>query len=128
MAMENKLPIQGLGNDILEIARLRRVIEAHEKRALNRLFTPKEQLYCLKYKDPIPHLAGRFAAKEAIAKALGYGIGKLISWKDIEILNNAQGKPEVFLSPALKTRFNSPTILLSISHCRNYATAVAIWC
>lgn len=124
---ENKSLIKGLGNDIVEIARLRRIIETHNKKAMSRLFTSKEQLYCLKYKDPIPHFAGRFAAKEAITKALGCGIGKLITWKDIEILNNPQGKPEVLFSPAVKTKFHSPQILLSISHCNNYATAVAIW-
>ena len=124
---ENKSLIKGVGNDIVEIAKLRRVIETHNKKTLNRLFTPKEQLYCLKNKDPIPHFAGRFSAKEAVAKALGCGIGKLIAWKDIEILNNSEGKPEAFLSPAVKARFHSPQILLSISHCNNYATAVAIW-
>lgn len=124
---ENKSLIKGLGNDIVEIARVRRLIETHDKRALNRLFTPKEQLYCLKHKDPIPHFAGRFSAKEAVTKALGCGIGKLISWKDVEILNNSEGKPDVLFSPAAKARFHSPQILLSISHCNNYATAVAIW-
>ncbi|MFS8563269.1 MAG: holo-ACP synthase [Rhabdochlamydiaceae bacterium] len=125
--MENKSLIKGLGNDIVEIARVRRLIQTHDKKALNRLFTPKEQLYCLNKKDPIPHFAGRFSAKEAITKALGCGIGKLISWQDIEILNDAEGKPEVLFSPAAKGRFDSPQILLSISHCNNYATAVAIW-
>jgi holo-[acyl-carrier protein] synthase len=125
--MENKSPIHGIGNDILEIARLRRVLETHGKRALDRLFTPKERLYCLKQKDPTPHFAGRFSAKEAIVKALGCGIGHLASWQDIEILNNEKGKPEVFFSPSLNAKFNHPKILLSISHCKMYATAVAIW-
>ncbi len=125
--MENKPTIKGLGNDILEIARLRRVIDTHGKRALSRLFTPKERLYCLKHKDSVLHFAGRFAAKEAIVKALGCGFGKIASWQDIEILNNDAGKPEVFLSPKLSTKFQNPHILLSISHCKQYATAVAIW-
>lgn len=125
--MENKLNILGLGSDILEIARIRRVIDTHGKRATHRLFTPKERLYCLKHKDAISHFAGRFAAKEAISKALGCGIGRLASWQDIEILNNENGKPEVFLSSALKARFNDPKILLSISHSKNYAIATAIW-
>lgn len=119
--------IYGLGTDILEIARLRRLIESHGTKALSRLFTPKERLYCLKHKDPVPHFAGRFSAKEAIVKALGCGFGKQASWHDIEILNNDQGKPDVFLSPALAAKFKNPKILLSISHCKNYATATAIW-
>lgn len=123
--MENN--IRGLGTDILEIARLRRVIETHGTKALSRLFTPKERLYCLRHKDAAPHFAGRFSAKEAIVKALGCGFGKQVSWQDIEILNNDQGKPDVFLSPALAGRFKNPKILLSISHCKNYAMATAIW-
>jgi len=125
--MENKSLIHGLGNDILEIARIRRVIDTHGKKALSRLFTPKERLYCLKRRDPVPHFAGKFCAKEAVVKALGCGLGKTASWQDIEILNNDAGEPEVFLSPALNTKFNHPKILISISHCKLYAMATAIW-
>lgn len=127
MSDETAPPILGLGNDIVEIERVRQAIKAHGRRFLNRLFTPKEQQYCSQYKDPIPNFAGRFAAKEAIAKALGTGIGSKLSWLDMEILGNAQGKPEVAFSSAAKKRFKKPLCLISISHSKLFATAVAIW-
>lgn len=75
----------------------------------------------------MPHFAGRFAAKEAIAKALGTGFGAEVAWHDIEILGNELGKPEVYLSEAAKKRFKNPRILVSISHSTSHATAVALW-
>jgi holo-[acyl-carrier protein] synthase len=119
--------IQGLGNDIIEIERIRLSIERHGQHFLNRLFTQREQDYCYKFKDPVPHFAGRFSAKEAVAKALGTGFGADVSWHDIEILGNELGKPLVHLSDAAKKRFNNPRILVSISHSTTHATAVAIW-
>jgi len=118
--------IEGLGNDIIEIQRLRGSIERHGLHFLNRLFSQKEQDYCYRFQDPTPHFAGRFAAKEAIAKALGTGFGASLSWLDIEITNDAHGKPVVHLSETVKKNHNNVKILLSISHCNEYATAVAI--
>lgn len=125
--MKTTDPILGLGNDIIEVDRIRKSIDEHGRHFLDRLFSEKEQKYCLKYKDPVPRFAGRFAAKEAIVKALGVGFGKMASWHDIEILNEENGKPEIHFSDALNERFNTPQILLSISHCDEYANAVAIW-
>lgn len=71
------------------------------------------------------HLAGRFAAKEAIAKALGTGITEQVGWKDIEIVNDSSGKPVVILSGCLNAKRNL-SILVSISHSREYATATAV--
>ena len=118
---------QGLGNDIIEIDRVRQSIERHGQHFLNKIFTHREQDYCYKFKDPVPHFAGRFSAKEAIAKALGTGFGADLSWHDIEILGNDQGKPEVHLSESAKKRFNAPHLLVSISHSTSHATAVALW-
>lgn len=118
--------ILGLGTDIIEIERLRTSIERHGLHFLNRLFTQKEQDYCYRFQDPAPHFAGRFAAKEAIAKALGTGFGAELAWHDIEIINNELGKPIVHLAQALKQKHNSVQVHLSISHCVNYAMATAI--
>lgn len=118
--------ILGIGNDIIEIERIREGIATHGERFLNRLFTLKEQEYCSKHQDSAPRFAGRFAAKEAIAKALGVGFGEQISWLDIEILSNDDGMPTVHLSKAANERFGHPKLLLSISHCRLFATAVAL--
>jgi holo-[acyl-carrier protein] synthase len=120
-------PLKGIGNDIIEIERIRLSINRHGQHFLNRLFTQKEQDYCLKFKDPVPHFAGRFSAKEAVAKALGTVFGSELAWHDIEILTDDLGKPIVTLSNTVKQRFNNPTILVSISHSTSHATAVAIW-
>lgn len=119
--------VLGVGNDIVEIERIRDSIQDHGSRFLERIFTEKERSYCLKHKDSAPHFAARFSAKEAVSKALGVGLGEQVSWQDIEIINDEKGKPQVFLSARIKTSFNTPKILLSISHCKLYVTAVAIW-
>ncbi len=120
--------IKGLGNDIIEISRMRQSIERHGLHFLNRLFSQREQDHCYKFQDPVPHFAGRFAAKEAIVKALGTGFGKLVAWHDIEVLSDDLGKPIVHTSEHLKKEFHNPHLLVSISHSTDHATAVAIWC
>jgi holo-[acyl-carrier protein] synthase len=116
----------GLGNDIIENERIAMAIQRHGQRFLDRIFTAQEQDYCSKHRS-VERYAGRFAAKEAISKALGTGISEGINWLDIEILNDENGKPIVRLSHALQQKLTQTTIHLSISHCRNYTTAVAIW-
>lgn len=119
--------MHGIGTDIIEIERIRRSIDKHGQHFLDRQFTIKEQEYCLKYKDSAIHFAGRFAAKEAIAKALGTGFGKELTWHDLEILADEMGKPIVHLSERVSHHFKNPRILLSISHCQSHATAFAVW-
>jgi len=119
--------ILGLGNDIIEISRIHQSIERHGAHFLDRLFTKQEQDFCYKFQDPIPHFAGRFAAKEACAKAFGTGFGKELSWLDLEILGDDLGKPIIHIRGALKIKLGNATLHLSISHCKDYATAVVIW-
>jgi holo-[acyl-carrier protein] synthase len=121
------MAIKGIGTDIIEIARIRETYLKYGKKFLRRILTDKEQQYCSLYKDPSPHLAGRFAAKEAIAKAFGIGLGAGLSWLDIEILNNALGQPQVALANRLMINFKDPQLMVSISHCRDFATATALW-
>jgi len=118
--------IQGVGTDIIEIQRISEAIARHGDRFLDRLFTEQEKKYCAQYKDATPRYAGRFAAKEAILKALGTGLQAEVTWKEIEIINDAQGKPEVHLSARLSKALSVAHIFLSISHCNDYATATAI--
>lgn len=125
--MTNTNPIQGLGNDIIEVDRIEKSIERYGSHFLQKIFTPSEIAYCVKHSKQSRHFAGRFAAKEAIAKALGCGFGHKLSWHDLEILNHATGKPYVVFSKKASDLFNSPIIHLSISHCKEYASAVAIW-
>src|ERR1700690_3405024 len=107
-------PILGIGNDIIEIDRIRKSIDTHGLRLISKLFSTKEQDYCLKYKDPVPHFAGRFSAKEAVVKALGTGFGEHASWLDIEILNDPSGKPSVHFSNKMEKRIKGTSVLISI--------------
>lgn len=127
MKNTDKPPILGLGTDIIEVDRIQKAIDHHGQDIIDKIFTKKEQDYCLKYSNPENRFAGRFAAKEAVAKALGMGIGRKISWHDIEVQNDNSGKPFIVLSENTKTNFNNPTIIISISHTSTYATATAIW-
>ncbi len=119
--------ILGIGNDIIEIERIRLIIDRYANRFLTRIFTLREQEYCLNHKEPARHFAGRFAAKEAVSKALGTGISSGLTWSDIEILNDEKGKPVLFMSSNLNVLLDHTQLLVSISHCRDYATAFAVW-
>lgn len=118
--------VRGVGNDIIEINRIRDGIARHKQHFINKLFTQKEQLHCLRYQDSAPSFSGLFAAKEAIVKALGTGFRHGITWLDIEISHDPLGKPEPVFSEKINEMFNNPKMIISISHCREYATATAI--
>jgi holo-[acyl-carrier protein] synthase len=85
--------IVGIGVDVASLERIRELLERHGERFLKRIYTQGERDYCEKFKDPIPHLAARFAAKEAAYKALG-GVGP-IRWTQMEISNDDRGKPSL---------------------------------
>jgi holo-[acyl-carrier protein] synthase len=118
--------IKGVGNDIIEIKRIEGSIHRHGQRFLDKVFTPAEQDYCLRHNDSERHFAGRFAAKEAVLKALGTGLRDGISWLDIDIHNDEYGKPFATFSHHIDEQFGTPQIQLSISHCKEFATAIAI--
>ena len=118
--------ITGIGTDIVEIARIVRAILRHNTHFIERILTEKEIAYCRKHRQFETHFAGRFAAKEAISKALGCGIGETLSWHDIEIVNDSLGKPCVNLSLKAKEHFKEIKIELSISHNKTQAIAFAI--
>ena len=120
-------PLLGLGHDILELDRIESSYQRYGERFISRILTKKERDYCLKHTDPLPHIAGRFCAKEALAKALGTGIGKEVGWQDLEIINDPKGKPVVFVSEKISLQFNSPKLIISISHSKTYVSSVALW-
>lgn len=121
------MTIIAVGNDIIEVARIKAVLERRGQSFLKRILTEREMLYCLRFNPPYTRIAGRFAAKEAVSKALGTGIGKEISWHDIEIINEPSGKPRVLLSAKAELTLSSThEILLSISHCKEFAMATAL--
>jgi len=118
------------GTDIIEIYRIKDTIERSGETFLNKVYTKKEIEYCeghnaAKYQ----HYAARFAAKEAVAKFLGTGFIGEFDWKEIEIINDDLGKPEVVLSGnALKlyNKLGYKEISISISHCKEYATSMVV--
>lgn len=119
--------IEGVGIDIIEISRIKKAIARNGKRFLDTLFSANEQEYCLSHKDPAPQFAARFSAKEAAVKALGVGFRDGIEWHDFEIIHDVHGKPFLKLSVKIETRFDKPCLHLSLSHSKEYATAIVVW-
>lgn len=123
------MQILGIGTDIIECPRIGKMIEQHGELFLRRVYTEREIRYCQARKHAIEHFAGRWAAKEAILKAIGTGWSRGISWTDLEVRNAASGQPEVLVRGGAKDaalRRGIGDILVSISHCRTYATAYAL--
>jgi holo-[acyl-carrier protein] synthase len=121
--------IFGIGVDIVEIARLSAAIDRHGESFLARIFTAEEQRYCGSMRDPLPAYAGRFAAKEAVAKAFGTGIGAQLGWLDIDIRRRVSGCPYVVLSGAgaeFAQQHEIDEVLISLTHAEHYAVAQAI--
>ena len=123
--------IAGIGTDIVEVARIERALKRFGEMFRDRVFSLREQEIFASHSAPGPHCAGRWAAKEAVAKALGCGIGAECAFNEVEILNDAEtGVPRVELhgaAAATLARGGGGRILISISHERSYATAMAIW-
>jgi holo-[acyl-carrier protein] synthase len=113
------------GVDIIEISRVRRVLESYGQRFLDRVYTPGEIAYC---RGRAANLAARFAAKEATMKALGTGV-RGVGWKDIEVVRQESGAPAIELHGRAKgraRRLGVVQIALSISHSREYAVAFVV--
>ncbi|MGH7193333.1 MAG: holo-ACP synthase [Candidatus Saccharimonadales bacterium] len=123
------MKVLGIGTDIIECLRIAQMIERHGELFINRVYTPYEISYCSSRKQATQHYAGRWAAKEAILKALGTGWRRGISWRDIEVRNDGQGKPVVGLRGGardLVEQLGIREMLVSISHCRSHAMAHAL--
>ena len=121
--------IKGIGTDIVEIERIRGMLQRHGDSFLQRCFTPAEIEFAGKYKDPAVRYAGRWAAKEAVVKVLGTGFMKGITFHDVEVLPLHTGQPEIRLTGEAAERAAEQqidSVLISISHAQLYATATAI--
>lgn len=121
--------IVGLGIDIIEISRVRKVYLRYPQRFLQKVLTPGERKYCNQFEDPVPEIAARFAAKEAFSKAIGTGMHKGVHWKLIEVVKE-RGEP-----PRIKThgtatkhaeRLGMNNIHMTITHTDRYAAVVVI--
>ncbi len=121
--------ILGHGIDLIECSRIAKVYQSHGQHFLDRVLTPAEQERARQFADPIPFIAGRWAAKEAILKMLGTGWRGQIAWTDMEILPDALGRPVVTLSgecTRLAAHLGITRVLLSITHTHQTAAASAI--
>ena len=121
--------ILGSGIDLIEVDRVESARERHGERFLNRILHPAETAYCLSHKVPGPFLAARFAAKEAISKAFGTGIGAQLGWHDMEIGRKDSGEPYVILHGKgleLLAGRGARCVHLTLSHTGKHATAMAI--
>ncbi|MEE2826191.1 MAG: holo-ACP synthase [Planctomycetota bacterium] len=120
--------VVGIGTDIVQCSRIESMIAKHDELFLKRVYTEWEINYCSRRKSAVEHFAGRWAAKEAILKAMGTGWAKGVHWTDLEIRNEVGGQPFVQLAGEARTVCQEKgigEILISLSHCREYATAFA---
>jgi holo-[acyl-carrier protein] synthase len=123
------MQVLGHGIDIIDVERIAQSLSAHGDRFLERVFTKNEQAYAAKAKRQDEHLAARFAAKEAVMKALGTGWGDGIAWTDVEIVLLASGQPTVALhgrAAEIAARLGITAWSLSLTHTRSTAAASAI--
>jgi holo-[acyl-carrier protein] synthase len=121
--------ILGTGIDIIEVGRIEASYQKFGERFLHRILLPNEIAYCLSHKSPGPHLAARFAAKEAISKAFGTGIGAQLGWHDMEVVRRESGEPYVVMhgdGKKLLEQRGGRIVLISLSHTQQHAAAVAI--
>lgn len=123
------MPIVGLGTDLARVERFRTFVTDNKTALLGRLFTLGEREYAFAKKDPAPHLAARFAAKESCLKAFGLGLREGISWQDMEVVPDELGRPDLQLSgraAEIAAEKQIEVVHLSYSHEGDYAVATVI--
>lgn len=117
-----------LGSDIVEIERIRGVMERHGDRFMDRILTDEERAYCSSMAHPYKHIAARFAAKEAVSKCFTTGIGKEFGWKSASVYHGSRHEPLIRLDEqgqALLKHVGATHVMLTLSHTDHYAMAVA---
>jgi holo-[acyl-carrier protein] synthase len=123
------MQIVGIGTNVVECVRIGRLIEAYGERFLHRVFTPREMSPCRASRAPTESFAGQWAAKEAVVKCLGIQPSRALTWTDVELRRDAAGGWKVHVGGIAKDRAQSvqvADILVTIAHCRAYATAYAL--
>ena len=123
------MSVLGIGVDLVENARIEHSLERFGERFLQRVFTAGEIAYSQSMKFPARHLAARFAAKEAVSKAFGTGIGKSMGWKDIDVRRKESGEPYVVLEGGAKKMAEErhvTNVLITLSHTEHHAMAMVV--
>lgn len=121
--------IRGLGVDLVSVKRMEEAVARYGKRFLNRAFTPQEIAYCMRKKFPFPHLAGRWAVKEALFKAMGIGWGQGLRWQEVELEADGDALPQVVLKGRTKERAEAMgvgQVWASLSHEKEFAVAAVL--
>lgn len=121
--------VLGIGCDLIEVERIRGVLERHGERFLHRVFTEEERAYCSQLKYPYKHYAARWAAKEAASKAFTTGIGPWLDWTSISIYHGERKEPLVRCDDkarALMAQLGATNVLVSLSHTETHAMAMAV--
>ena len=119
----------GIGIDVVEVERIASSIDEFGNKFTERVFTESERAYCESQKRPYLHYAGRFAVKEAVAKAFGTGIGKDVGWLDMQVVRAESGEPSIQLSGVAKNfaeQNQIEVIKISLTHAKHYAAANAV--
>jgi holo-[acyl-carrier protein] synthase len=118
--------IKGIGVDIIEIERIGKSITTLGQSFLEKIFTPDEIGYCMAKANAAQHFAARFAAKEAMSKALATGWRGDFAWRNVEVMNDDMGKPYIALSGALKERLARSSLFVSLSHSASHVVAMVV--
>lgn len=124
-----RMPVRGIGIDIVQVSRIAESLERFGDRMRRRLFTDAERAYCERHKDPLPHFAARFAAKEAATKALGTGMSGGVGWTQIEVIQPGGRQPTLTLSGTALDRFTAlgcTSSHLSLAHDGGLAVACVV--
>jgi holo-[acyl-carrier protein] synthase len=118
--------IQGIGVDVVDVQRMKDVLEKQGQVFLNKVFSDMEVTYCKTHKRPYIHFAARFAAKEAVAKAMRTGWSGAFHWRDIEVVNDQSGAPHILLSRDVAKALDQCKVHLSLSHTDNTVVALVV--
>ncbi len=118
--------IRGIGVDIIEIERIRESMESRGAGFLEKVFTPQEITYCSGKYNSAQHYAARFAAKEAVSKALSTGWAGEFRWKDVELTNDPSGQPHITLHGPLRDMLAGNSVFVSLSHSHSHVVAMVV--
>ena len=118
--------VKGIGVDIIEIERIKKSIEELGDNFLQKIFTPGEIAYCNSKPNTHQHFAARFAAKEALSKAMATGWSGGFRWKDVEVMNESSGKPLLTLHGSMKEILSQCSVLVSLSHSDHHVVAMVV--
>jgi holo-[acyl-carrier protein] synthase len=118
--------IQGIGVDVVDVQRMKAIMVEHGTAFIERVFTATEISYCQSKHNPEQHLAARFAAKEAVSKAMQIGWSGIFRWKDVEVVNQPSGAPKILLYNEAASSLQHSAVHLSLSHTENTVVALVV--